>query len=151
MINIPSIMAQALSRIPLLWASLQIEFMALNSPHELSYMHPIEWVLSAWAHEWVNEQLFLLMVSSVDINWHTNCSLTSWCALVRVRTLGLFLEIPHQPGHVPQCTTHGPGNMAHRLSGLFLIVGGRSSRYKEPVCFKLQSITTSRSEINVVG
>lgn len=37
------------------------------------------------------------------------------------------------------------------LSGLFLIVGGRSSQYKEPVCLKLQIITVSRSEINLVG
>lgn len=66
MINIHSIMVQALSQIPLLWANWQIGFMALNSPNELPHIHTIEWVLSTWANEWVNEHTFLLM-SAVQI------------------------------------------------------------------------------------
>lgn len=63
-----------------------------------------------------------------------------------------MLVFLHQPGHMPQCTAHGHGNMANAFSGLLLLlevdVAGTGSQ-----CFFSQTADHNRiiTEINLVG
>lgn len=73
----------------------------------------------------MNEEVVSFGVSSAD-------NLIDWCVLLSVRPLGLcwFLQ---QPGHVPQCTTHGHWKYGCCILWVVFIVGGSCGRYREPV------------------